>query len=203
VLRISIAAVRFLFAIAVVVVAVVLVYFPATPVAVGTSANVTGYSHYTGDIFSLQYPAEWIINQLENEPDVDIIEISNDAVPARIIATSTPTELVQANMTQEEIDFRLEQIFPEHMLKPVISQIHRCTLIELEKPVYDRYMVVGHKAGTAVWTTDCAGIPTRNIMVGTIVGNIGLGLVYNAPEVVFDENLPIAEKIINSIRLSE
>jgi hypothetical protein len=186
------------------VLSTVLVYFPANTAA--TPASVRGYSQYTGNTISLQYPTDWTINNesgLENS-EGDVIKLSNNMIPAEILVLSGPqlyaNNISLVTMTQDEIESRLEQIFPEIALKPYISASEPCTLIELEKPVYERYMVVGQRAGTAVWTTDCTGIPTKNIMVGNIVGTNGLSLIYRAPEEVFDQNLPIAENIIKSIK---
>jgi hypothetical protein len=114
-------------------------------------------------------------------------------------------------MTQKEIESHLDQIFPQ-MLKPVTSEIQECTLVELEKPVYDKYTIAGHKAGSVVWATDCGGIPSTNMMVGTVVGNNIVSLIYRAPEAaclqdickshIFDQNLPIAENIMKTIKLN-
>jgi hypothetical protein len=192
------------FLIAISILLTVLVYFSAS--AAATPANVRGYSQYTGNTISLQYPTDWTINNesgLENS-EGDVIKLSNNMIPAQILVLSSPqlyaNNFSLVTMTQDEIELRLEQIFPEIALKPYISGAEPCTLIELEKPVYDRYIVVGQKAGAAVWTTDCTGIPTKNIMVGNIVRTNGLSLIYRAPEAVFDKNLPIAENIIKSIK---
>jgi hypothetical protein len=44
-----------------IIIAVVEVYFPANTYA--TPANVTGYSQYMGEGFSLKYPTDWRIQQ--------------------------------------------------------------------------------------------------------------------------------------------
>jgi hypothetical protein len=168
------------------------------------ASNVTSYSDYVGDSFSFQYPTDWTITQLSLPvPEAEGIELRNNMVPAQIILTSAPQDFIHTNITQEEIDANLGPLFSEHMLKPIISQIQRGTLTELEKPVTDRYTIDGHKAATADYSTVYSGLPTKNIMVGTIPNkDIGFALNYRAPESVFDENLPIVENILNSIRFS-
>src|SRR5689334_14694198 len=88
----------------------------------------------------------------------------------------------------------------------LLDQSKRVTPPSMPQEITNRYMIVGHKAGTAVWNPVCGGIDTKNMMVGTVVGNNILTLAYRAPEAaclngsckshIFDQNLPIAENIL-------
>ncbi|HJT49298.1 MAG TPA: hypothetical protein VJ729_14030 [Nitrososphaeraceae archaeon] len=203
--------------------------FRINPATVGggniTSKNTTTatdnttitYSEFTGKGLSFQYPNGWTINStatpLATIPGVDSIEMSdvvNNHLQAQILVNLVPlTEEEKGKMnlpnnaTEQDIDSRLQQIFPEHMLQPFIKgQTERgsSVLTELGKPVYDKYVVNGHKAGSAIYTTLTYKIPLKTLFIATITGgNKEFMLMYRAPVDIFDRDLPIAENIIKSI----
>ena len=66
--------------------------------------------------------------------------------------------------------------------------------------MYDKYVVDEHKVGTTNFTHNYSGLLFKSIAVGTIVGKDDFVSTYHAPANVFDQNFPIFENIIKSIR---
>ena len=182
-----------------------------------TSNNLSGYSEFVGKGISLFYPTEWRLEEAQVSSseadrfgistDAERLRISNDGLKSQISIQFFPTELqeygLSENVSQANIESSLDQIFPEYILKPFLSEMEYGSLTELEKPVYDKYLIDGHKTGSAAYTAIYGELPIKNVLVGTIIGNNSLGISYGAPTTAFDQIVPIAENIIESIRISE
>jgi hypothetical protein len=172
---------------------------PATAI---NNTKSTGYSKYNGNSFTFQYPASWkIVDRSDmGMPGGEVIRIVNNQFPEFIQVFLAPTEIEAAkNATQAEIDSHLGQIFPK-FVRGILSGVKNGTLIELQKPVYDKYMVDGHKVGSAIFTHSYQIGLLKTIAVGTIVGKNDFGLTYSAPDQLFDQNLPIVDNIIKSVK---
>jgi hypothetical protein len=171
---------------------------PATTTTKDT--NSTGYSQYNGNSFSLQYPTSWKVKRSDmSMPGGEAISIVNSQFPEFIQVFLLPTEIAAAkNATQAEIDSHLEQIFPR-FVRGILSGVKNGTLIELQRPVYDKYIVDGHKVGSAIFIHSYPIGLLKTIAVGTIVGKNDFALTYSAPEQLFNQNLPIVDNIIKSV----
>ena len=168
-----------------------------------STSNATGYSKYSGGTFSLQYPTGWELERSDTGlSGAQAIDISNrQEPPAFVQVFLAPTEIAAAeNATQEEIESNIEEIFPTFVKGPL--GIGNTTISEFEKPVYDRYTVDGHKVGSVIFIHEYSGLRLKTLALGTIVGNNDFGLMYSTTQELFDQNLPIIENIIKSVKFN-
>jgi hypothetical protein len=71
---------------------------------------------------SFQYPANWILERTNEKafPGEGVI-ITNSQLPGRIFLGIDPLDIRYQKMTQSDIDSHLQQIYPEQVLKPIVS----------------------------------------------------------------------------------
>jgi von Willebrand factor type A domain len=168
-----------------------------------STTNAVGYSKYGGSTFSLQYPAGWKLERSDmGGRGAQSIRILNGQLPpAYVHVFLAPTGIAPAKKaTQEEIESHIEEIFPTFVQRLLGTK--NATLTEIEKPVYDKYTVDGHKVGSVIFVHDYSGVLVKTLALGTIVGNNDFGLTYTTTESLFDQNLPIIENMIKSVKFN-
>jgi PsbP len=169
-----------------------------------TSRNtLTGYSNYNGSKFSFQYPSDWSVvpNALGPGPHgSESLWIQNYNIPARILLFIGQDTETPSNVTQDNVKSHLEQMFPS-LVKGMISVFKQSTLTELDSPVYDKYIIDGHKAASTNFKTTNGQLHLKNVVVATIANGNIFGLVFGAPEDVYDQNLPTFDNIVKSVLL--
>ena len=71
----------------------------------------------------------------------------------------------------------------------------------VEEPDYLNYQIDGHRAGSAVFGFTLNDQKFAGMLVWTLIGGKQFWLQYGASQDSFDQNLPIVEKILNSIKI--
>lgn len=187
------------------------------PVAMEVSENETGNSNQfkelVGTGFSLSYPSQWYVEKSSmTGPEIaesqDLYTISGDVLNEglvifglnRLSLSELESVGIKENTTQANIDSNLNQIFPL-MIEMISSGITQGRPADYEEPEFDRYTVDGHKVGSVVFNINYGNFTTKALAIGTIIGNRGIVLAYAALPAVFEEKLPIVEKMISSIKI--
>jgi hypothetical protein len=189
------------------------------PAVMGNTSNETvnqdEFKELKGTGFTLSYPSQWYVEKSSmTGPDIsdsqDLYTISGDELHEGIIifglSPLSLTELEQVgvneNSTQAEIDSNLNHIFPS-MIEMIQSGIAQGRPADSEDPEFDKFTVDGHKVGSVVFNINYGNYTTKALALGTIIGNKGLAFAYAALPMVFEEKLPLVEKIISSIKIEE
>jgi len=167
--------------------------------------NHTTYSEFSGKGINFQYPSNWTISSPKELSVGNIIRLyGNNGVPL-VLVTYFPLDKNELdkmkidNMTQREVENRLEYSFPT-IENGIISQIKQGTLTELEKPSYDKFLVDGHRAGSVYYNANYSEVPLRFVLVGTVIGSNAFTFDFGSPVMYFNDTLPIAEKMIKSVK---
>jgi hypothetical protein len=167
-----------------------------------SGANVSGYSNYTGRLFSLEFPSSSVILPLQSIPGSEIISIVNNKLaPALIFVNVVPDPEIPRNATQEDIESNLDQIFPNFVSAVVGFGLGNVT--GLEEPSYHKYIVDGHRMGSTVFATILRNVPAKGMLVGTVVGNNDFFLLYVSPVNFFNQSIPAFERILKSVKFND
>jgi Mg-chelatase subunit ChlD len=176
--------------------------------------NVAGYTELNGNHLSFKYPKEWTVNKfLPSEygitAEAELYFMSDDPEKNAIIQFGfirlNQSEIVALGLVQnntDNLDSNLSQTFPR-ILEGIKSSIVLGVPSEEEEPVYNKYTVAGHKAGSVLYNANYQELTVRVLVIGTVIHNNIFMLAYSAPFYAFDENLPIVENVLNSIKLRE
>lgn len=168
-----------------------------------------------GKGFSLNYPEGWtakktVVPASESTPEGgEIYFISGDQMKDGFIIFGfnplSPSEFkaleLSHNTSQESIESNLSKIFPQ-LVELFQSGFSYGVPSDLEEPVYGKYNVDGHKAGSVLYNLE-GNLTFRGLAVATVIGNNSLIFGYSSLSSVFDENLPTIEDVIKSIKIEE
>jgi Mg-chelatase subunit ChlD len=174
--------------------------------------RIVGFTELNEKDFSLLYPKGWrvekeLLTGAKIPSGSYTIRISGegDFNKTGALSVNSPNNLQEVgltqNITQAQIDSSLEQNFPIMIKKFQSGFINEIS--NTSAPVYNRYVIDGHKAGSAIFTVNYESRIVKFVIIGTVIGNNAFMLSYSAPADIFDRNLPVAEKIIKSIKLTQ
>jgi len=159
-----------------------------------------------GDNFSVQYPAGWTVTKEPHpfDPGAYIYRMSGDQYQSGTVNFFTAQAPIEElglaqNSTQETIESSLEQLFPK-FIKDIQSGFEKGEIANTEQPIYTKYIIDGHKAGSVKFSANYGTLKVDFLNIGTLIGNNIVMLSYSAPVEIFDQNLPIAEKILESVK---
>lgn len=71
---------------------------------------------------------------------------------------------------------------------------------QVEELNYVKYLVDGHKTGSVVYGFSVDEQDLAGLLIWTLVGNNQFWLAYGSNTDTFDQNLPIAENVLRSVK---
>jgi hypothetical protein len=160
-----------------------------------------------GTSFSLNHPSTWRVQNM-TAPDGEAYSIFGDT-PEKGYMIFGLGPLTQKdidafglpdNTTQDEIDANLDRIFPL-LIKQIQSGFHQGDPSSPDEVLLDKYVIDGHKVGAAFFDIEYQNLTLRAVAIGTVIGNEALALGYISMPETFNDNLPIIENMIKSIKL--
>lgn len=172
------------------------------------TGNITGFTEYVGfdKDFSLQYPSSWTLEPKTNRfESIDLKMSSPDGVSGGIIIVgyylvdpALSSSLKQIHAKQKDIEKYLVFIFPR-VLSGFANNFDNFNAVE--EPDYVKYQIDGHRTGSAVFGYTLNDQNLAGLLVWTLIGGNQFWLQYTASQDTFDQNLPIAEKVLSSIKI--
>src|SRR5687768_10180176 len=157
--------------------------------------------------FSLNYPSRWRVENM-TASDGEAYSIFGDTAEKGymifVLGPLTQKDIgafgFHNNTTQDEIDANLDRIFPL-MIKQIQSGFYQGDPSSPDGVLLDKYVIDGHKVGAAFFDVEYRNLTLRAVAFGTVIGNDALALGYISMPETFNENLPIIENMIKSIKL--
>lgn len=157
--------------------------------------------------FSIEYPTSWELKPAENRFDlVDLHILHSNALNGIVSIKDNviPEELTQfikeQGANQKDIEDAFEIIFP-HLLTSFSAEMD--SFNQIEAADYNKYKIDGHKAASTIFSFKQSELDFAGWMVMTIIGNKMFSFNYIANQNQFDTNFPIAERMLNSIKILE
>jgi len=89
-------------------------------------------------------------------------------------------------------------IFP-HLLSGFASTMQ--SFNQIVEPNYGKYLISGHKTGSVVFGFKVNEQDLDGMLVWTLIGSNQFWLAYGSSPGSFDQNLPLAEKVLDSIKI--
>ncbi|MGA8844000.1 MAG: PsbP-related protein [Nitrososphaeraceae archaeon] len=174
-----------------------------------SSGNITSeFTEYVGfdKDFSLQYPSGWTLEPKTNRFEkTDLKMISPEGVTGGVIMiensilnTSISNVLKEYDMKQKDVEKNLDLLFPR-VLSGFASVLEDFN--QGEEPNYGKYLIDGHKTGSAEFGVKVSEQDLAGLLVWTMIGNNQFWLVFVASPESFDDNLPLVEKVLDSIKI--
>jgi hypothetical protein len=154
----------------------------------------------------MQYPSSWILEPAENrfsDVDVEIVngyDATSGLVQVLYYFTSEDISSImkQYDVDQGQLEEKIDIWFPQFVTG--LSQEFD-GFNQTEDPQYGKYKIDGHKAGSIIFSAEISGQPLAGWVTATLIGNKILVFQYGADQNTFDTNLPIAEHMLNSIKI--
>jgi hypothetical protein len=158
--------------------------------------------------FSMQYPSSWILRPADNRFDLLDVEILNSGdatnglvqIQYNIMSEELSSLMKQYDVDQAELEQYLDIFFPAFLtgFSRSLDGFH-----QIENANYEKYNIDGHKAGSTVYSFEVSGRELAGWVTVTLIGNKLFAFMYGADQNTFDTNLPIAEQMLNSIKISD
>lgn len=156
--------------------------------------------------FSMQYPSSWTLEPAENtfsNVDVEIVngyDATNGLVQVLYYFTSEDISsmMKQYDVDQRELEQKINIWFPQ-FVSGLSGEFDGFN--QTEGAQYEKYMIDGHKAGSIIFSAEMSGQPLAGWVTATLIGNKIFVFQYGADQNTFDTNLPIAEHMLNSIKI--
>ena len=155
--------------------------------------------------FSMDYQPSWQLEPAENRFDRADVSIFNTEGPPsgfvyiqyNILSEEVTSMMKEHGYDQKDLENQLESVFPS-----LISGFTDYeSFNQIEDAQYDKYKIDGYKAGSFVFSFENSGVPYAGWIVGSLIGNKLFVFTYVADQNRFDTNLPIAEHMLNSIKI--
>ena len=173
------------------------------------------YSEFVGKGVSFAYPDDWKVEggfspDPEKYPETESIRIVIDEELRSIFTINFDSSGAQMLTSEnnslagtEGIESSLDRIFPKYILDPALSGLltSGLTLVELQEPDYDKYLIDGHVAGASNALVQVNEEISKIMIVGTIFDGNAIAIMYASPVATFDQNLPRVENMIRSIKI--
>jgi hypothetical protein len=155
--------------------------------------------------FSMDYQPSWQLKPAENRFDRSDISMANTEGPPsgfvniqyNILSEKITSMMKEFGYDQKDMENQLESVFPSL----VSSFTDYESFTQIEDANYDKYKIDGYKAGSFVFSFEQSGVPYAGWVVGSLIGNKQFVFTYVADQNQFDTNLPIAEHMLNSIKI--
>lgn len=156
--------------------------------------------------FSMQYPSSWTLEPAENrfsDVDVEIVngyDATNGLVQVLYYFTSEDISgmMKQYGVDQAELEKKIDIWFPQ-FVSGLSGEFDRFN--QTGGAQYEKYTIDGHKAGSVVFSAEMSGQPLAGWVTATLIGNKIFVFQYGADQNTFATNLPIAEHMLNSIKI--
>jgi hypothetical protein len=156
--------------------------------------------------FAMQYPSSWLLEPAEDRfsnVDVEIVngyDPMNGLVQVLYYFTSEDisTMMKQYNVNQSTLEEKIDIWFPQYVsgLSGEFDAFNQSGGVQ-----YENYKIDGHKAGSVVFSANLSGQPLVGWVAATLIGNKIFVFQYGGDENTFATNFPIAEHILNSIKI--
>ena len=121
---------------------------------------------------------------------------------AASFALAVPTSGLSRKLVQERNDSNLPEIFP-WAINTIQSGFENGITSEPEEISYDKYSVDGYKMGSAQFNVSYTDSMSRVLVLSNIIYNKGFVFAYAAPLAQFDQELPMIEEIIESVKFKD
>jgi len=156
--------------------------------------------------FSMQYPSSWTLEPAENrfsDVDVEIVngyDATNGLVQVLYYFTSEDISgmMKQYGVDQAELEKKIDIWFPQ-FVSGLSGEFDRFN--QTGGAQYEKYTIDGHKAGSVVFSAEMSGQPLAGWVTATLIGNKIFVFQDGADQNTFATNLPIAEHMLNSIKI--
>ena len=156
--------------------------------------------------FSMQYPTSWMLEPAENsfsDVDVEIVngyDATNGLVQVLYYFTSEDISsmMKQYGVDQAELEKNIDIWFPQ-FISGLSGEFDRFN--QTGAAQYEKYTIDGHKAGSVIFSAEMSGQPLAGWVATTLIGNKIFVFQYGADQNTFAANLPIAEHMLNSIKI--
>jgi hypothetical protein len=115
-----------------------------------------------------------------------------------ILSPEMSSILKENDVKQKDIEKYLDLMYP-HFLSGFARSFDNFN--QVEEPDYVKYQVDGHKTGSAVFGFTLKEQNLAGLMVWTLIGGNQFWFMYAANADNFDQGLPTAEKVLESIKI--
>lgn len=173
-----------------------------------STALIPNFSEFRGlgKNFSLQYPSDWTLEPQTNSPDQVGLKITSpNGVQGgmikfgyAIIDRPLLDVMKKNHIKQEEIEKNIIFLFPiflDDFGKTLDNYGHE------QKPNYVKYLMDGHNTGSAIFNFSEDDNDLVGLLVWTLVGKNQYWFVYASSQESFDQKLPVAGQVLQSIKL--
>lgn len=156
--------------------------------------------------FSMLYPTSWILEPAEDrfsDVDVEIVngyDATNGLVQVLYYFTSEDISsmMKQYRVDQAELEKKIDIWFPQ-FVSGLSGEFDRFN--QTGGAQYEKYTIDGHKAGSVIFSAEMSGQPLAGWVTATLIGSKIFVFQYGADQNTFATNLPIAEHMLNSIKI--
>jgi len=173
-----------------------------------STALIPNFSEFRGlnRNFSLLYPSDWMLEPQTSVTEQVALQITSpNGVKGGVIKFGYASidrpllDVIKKNhIKQEEIEQNIIFLFPlflDNFGKTLNNYGH------VQKPNYVKYLLDGHKTGSAIFNFNENDNDLAGLLIWTVVGKIQYWFVYGSSQDSFDQKFPLAEKVLNSIKL--
>ncbi|MGA7978251.1 MAG: hypothetical protein WB975_13530 [Nitrososphaeraceae archaeon] len=158
--------------------------------------------------FSMQYPSDWTLEPQINGPEQVGLKITVPSgvkggmmrIGYSIIDSPLVSAIKKNHIKQEDFEKNL------HILFPLFVNGFGETLDnfdQVKKLNYIKFLIGGHKAGSAIFSFSMDEDDLVGLLVWTLVGSNQYWFEYVSDKESFDQKLPLAEKVLQSIKIPQ
>jgi hypothetical protein len=156
--------------------------------------------------FSMQYPSDWTLEPQINGPEQVGLKITAPSgvkggmirIGYSIIDSSLVGVIKKNHIKQEDLENNLRILFPLFVngFGGTLDNFD-----QVKKLNYIKFLIDGHKAGSTLFSFNVDEEDLVGLLVWTLVGSNQYWFEYVSDKESFDQKLPLAEKVLQLIKL--